>query len=185
MWPFVPPGDSHSVMHVCHSPQDCLISWLESQAADQYGSCPKCRQSLNPNDHVPARGEEELETALNQILEPEPNLDETDETESGAPPEEIVEPGAPAEELQESGWSFRIPSLASWLPSVSFELVRSTHPNGLDAAVNQLHELFPHLPRSALAHELRRTGSLDVSVERILTGVVQIEQAVDSWSGDL
>merc|ERR1712194_94790 len=77
------------------------------------------------------------------------------------------------EAVEEAGWGFHIPSMASFMPSFSFSLVRSTH-LGFGPSVDQLQELFPHISRAALEAELRVSGSVDFTVERILGGVANV-----------
>ncbi|XP_076160709.1 E3 ubiquitin-protein ligase AMFR [Ptiloglossa arizonensis] len=132
--------------HLFHN--SCLQSWLEQDT-----SCPTCRLALSmqPNHH---ENTQELST----------------------------EPQTPARRNENHFFHFDGSRYVSWLPSFSVEVSHnSLHRNistiaynnsQMDAMIRQVQQLFPHFPRNLIVEDLRRTRSVEWTVENILDGVL-------------
>eukprot|EP01135_Chromosphaera_perkinsii_P005636 Nk52_evm7s356 gene=Nk52_evmTU7s356 len=150
--------------HLFHS--SCLRSWLE-----QHGTCPTCRRSLLDAQSSSSR--------MNGSLGGQ---------------------GGERPEHEHSLFRFNGSMWASWLPSFSVEVVRQPMAfNGAtagEAAVNtdnvprwmieHVREIFPNVPERAIAEDLARTNSVEVTSENILDGrvaFVEVEAPPQSSNG--
>jgi len=155
----------HRYPHVNHE-GECLICWETFSSArqlscghcfhgsclrlwlEQDASCPTCRRKLNCEDQ-----------------------DETANEQAGPVPQE-----APV-------WQFNLRRFHRWLPALQVTVNYDLQPvqmndNRLQAAANELLQIFPQISRRAIISDLRQTGSVDVTTENILEG--QLDEGSDS-----
>ncbi|KAL5250357.1 hypothetical protein ACHWQZ_G016183 [Mnemiopsis leidyi] len=72
-------------------------------------------------------------------------------------------------------WQFRGSRWASWLPNFSVHVIRSPQHIDLDSRmvckVDQVQEVLPHIPRSVIEQDLRRTGNPLATIDNLLQSV--------------
>ncbi|XP_070575002.1 E3 ubiquitin-protein ligase AMFR-like [Ptychodera flava] len=156
--------------HLFHN--SCLRSWLEHDT-----SCPTCRKSLNvtPGRTVP---------------------DSEDETERQPPPGQRVDlarvlqaqrmapPPGGRVNRRNHFFHFDGSRIASWMPSFSVEVThtevlghrpRATN-SQLDNMARQVQGIIPHVPLNTILADLQITRSVELTVDNILEGRIEIPQ---------
>ncbi|XP_056679567.1 LOW QUALITY PROTEIN: E3 ubiquitin-protein ligase AMFR-like, partial [Monodelphis domestica] len=137
----------------------CLRSWLEQDT-----SCPTCRMSLNIADNNRIREDQQGE-----------NLDEN------LVPVAAAE-GRPHLNQHNHFFHFDGSRIASWLPSVSVEVMHTTNilditqtsNSQLNAMAHQIQEMFPQVPYHLVLQDLQLTRSVEITTESILEGRIQV-----------
>jgi hypothetical protein len=71
----------------------------------------------------------------------------------------------------ENIFSFTSDRWLSWLPSIQVEISRHS-PNTEQQMIQHLIEMFPHLNPAIIVADLQRTRSTQLTIDRILNGVV-------------
>uniref|UniRef100_F6VAW2 Zinc finger protein n=1 Tax=Ciona intestinalis TaxID=7719 RepID=F6VAW2_CIOIN len=139
--------------HFFHSP--CLRSWLEQDT-----TCPTCSIALSfSHENKPKNSH------------PAPN------PAAGA---RNQAPGVV--QHRNHFWHFDGSRFATWLPSFSVEVMRTTglpanqQPSNsqLDTMVREVQDIFPQIPAQVIRNDLQLTGSVETTTDHILEGQVTI-----------
>lgn len=141
----------------------CLRLWLEQDA-----TCPTCRKRLDERD--------------DEVAQPA-------EVAQGGPGEN----GAELEQVQNQQhpvWQFNLRRISRWLPSLQVTVNYDHQPrqmseHRLQINANELLQVFPHIPRSRIVEDLRRTGSPNLTSENILNGELDNRDSDSSAENEL
>ena len=151
--------------HVFH--HNCLRSWLEQDT-----SCPTCRKSLQDEKENQAQNR-----TTNNMTETtnanNTNNNATNQNNNNAPRQQ---------RNTNNVFQFNGSRYFRWLPSFSLQITNGTgtlmpnllanraslSPEQLAEQTQQISQLFPHVPLDLIQQDLRRSNSLEITVENIL-----------------
>lgn len=173
-WDRMPSARKLPCGHLFHN--SCLRSWLEHDT-----SCPTCRKSLNAfPGSSPAESEYETERPAPRVPPTLPHMP----SRVGVRP--VGQPNAVrGRRMNRRNHFFHFDGsqIASWLPSFSVQVthtqflgprMRPVVNSQFDNMVHQLHSMFPQVPLNVIQNDLRVTRSVELTVENILEGRVEV-----------
>ncbi|XP_077983036.1 uncharacterized protein LOC144437877 [Glandiceps talaboti] len=158
--------------HYFHN--SCLRSWLEHDT-----SCPTCRKSLNV---APGGSPPDSEDEVERPPQPPPQA-----ARVGLRFRAQREPPGRRINRRNHFFHFDGSRIASWMPSFSVEVTHTTQVLGgpglaavnsqLENMAHQVHVMFPHVPVNTIQADLRITRSVELTVDNILEGRIEIPLA--------
>lgn len=144
----------------------CLQSWLEQDT-----SCPTCRLGLSVQPHV---------------NHTHPNIDRIDEPENAG------------RATNNHFFHFNGSRYVSWLPNFSVEVTHintvlrasplatqtAAHTSQLRNMARQVQQMFPHYPTSIIIADLQLSRSMEITIDNILEGRLQIPARFQNFNDD-
>jgi len=158
--------------HIFH--HSCLRSWLE-----HHSNCPTCRYSLI--DTIQAREGPAPIPHANPLEQP--HINPQPQINRGPQQPQPVNP-----QNREELFRFNGPRWMSWLPTIQVVSERQHLNPALFGQmpmnpifipqewINQLSEIFPHVPPEVIRQDLQRTRSVEITTENIMEGRIIIPQ---------